>query len=391
MNLRTIKSNVARWLRPTEKDKAEITHQISERLRYNRQLLKRSGTVWDDEEQAQKIALSRRRRLKFWLNQRLISAEKRRVEPTAKWVYGADLFKIIERLSPTLEALGVIAIPLVLFFATQRYQDGLEQRELEKLQQETVANYLNQLSTILLDLEGDLRDPQNQELRTLANATTLTLLRDPNLDGLRKGQVIEFLSQMNMVQGGLGYDLKNLWSEVDVNDPVLRLDNADLSNANLAFINLRYALLRGANLSNANLLAIKLRGADLGTLDVLPSSKSSQRYIPFRLDSFQVRTNLNGANLNSADLMDANLRGADLRGADLSSAELQDANLRGADLRGADLKNASMEHASLQRADLRGVRNLTWRQLKGANLCETQLPDYQLPDYTSKLDPNKDC
>ena len=85
-------------------------------------------------------------------------------------MYGADLFKIIERLSPTLEALGVIAIPLVLFFATQRYQDGVEQRELEKLQQETVANYLNQLSTILLDVDGDLRDPQNEKLRTLTIA-----------------------------------------------------------------------------------------------------------------------------------------------------------------------------------------------------------------------------
>ena len=159
MNIRTLKSNIARWLCPTEKDKDEITRQISNRLRYNRQLLKRSGTVWDDEEQAQKIAQSRRRQLKFWLNQRLISAEKQRIEPAARWVYGADLFKIIERLGPTFESVGVLAIPFVLLLATQGYeerilqrerlyQERLQQQDNERLQQQAVTDYLNQLSTI---------------------------------------------------------------------------------------------------------------------------------------------------------------------------------------------------------------------------------------------------
>ena len=287
MKLSKIRSSVTGWLNPTDKAKAEITRQVSDRLRYNRQRLKRSGTVWDDEKQAQKIVKSRGRRLIFWLNQRLISTEKQGVEPAARWVYGADLFKIIERLSPTMEALGVIAIPVVLFFATQRYQNNLQQRELDKLQQETVANYLNQLSTILLDVDGDLLDPQNERLRTLTTATTLTLLDDPNLNGARKGQVIKFLSEMNLVSSDEIYGPQQ---------PRDRFITIRLVNANLAFANLAFA-----DLAFANLVFADLRGADL-------------------ID----------ADLHGADLVGANLIDTDLVGADLSDANLSDADLRGA-------------------------------------------------------------
>ena len=258
-SLHTIRPNVARWLSPTDKEQAEITRQISKRLRHNRQLLKRSGTVWDDEKQAQRIVKSRRRRLLFLLNQRLISAERRGVEPAAKWVYRADLFKIFERLSPTLEALGVIAIPVVLFFATQRYQDNLQQRELEQLQQETVATYLNQLSTIFLDVDGDLRDPQNERLRTLTTATTLTLLNDPNLNGERKGQVIKFLSQMNLVSVDVVYGPQQPQNQAIT----IQLVDADLNGADLRFANLNSADLNGADLRFANLNSADLKGADM--------------------------------------------------------------------------------------------------------------------------------
>ena len=371
MKLSRIRLNVARWLNPTDKDKAEITRQISNRLRYNRQLLKRSGTVWDDEEQAWKIVKSRRRRLIFWLNQRLISAERRGVEPAARWVYGADLFKIVERLSPTLEALGVIAIPVVLFFATQHYQDNLQQRELEKLQQEAVTNYLNQLSTILLDVDGDLRDPQNERLRTLTTATTLTLLNDPNLNGARKGQVIRFLSRMNLLS------VDEIYGPQQPRDRIvtIQLNGAILPGTNLNGVNLRGTTLFGANLSDANLSDANLSGANLDITNLHGAD------LIFAILS-DVR--LSNANLLDADLRRAYLQDADLSGANLRGADLFGANLRGADLSDANLRGANLHGAILSRVNLRGA-DLFGANLRSAYLCNTQLPE------TIKLNADRDC
>ena len=80
---------------------------------------------------------------------------------------------------------------------------------------------------------------------------------------------------------------------------------ADLSEADLRYINLRFANLKHANLNKAN-----LRNA-----------------------------NLIGANLNEANLKYANLSDADLKHADLSGADLRYANLSDADLRYANLKD----------------------------------------------------
>ncbi len=365
MNLSSLWSILSQPLLPTNKDKVEIiAREIAERLRYNRQLLKRPGTVWDDEKKAREIAQSRRRRLAFWFNQRLISAERRRVEPTAKWVYDADLFKIIERLSPTLEALGVIAIPLVLFFATQRYQDNLQQRELEKSQQETVANYLNQMSTILLDVEGDLRDAKNERLRTLITAATLTLLRDPNLDGVRKGQVIQFLSQMELVNR----TLRNGPQRPEDKVPIIRLNRVDLGRADLRYINLSGADLSGASLNNINLSGADLREANLGWLTVFEASGDLEN----RPDLFSVSYS---TNLREANLTDANLNGAQIGGANLIRADLSGASLIGANLNGVILRDANLQ----------GVKLGSDSQLEVTILCRTRLPAH------INLDPDRDC
>ena len=302
-------------------DTDDKTCEILERLRYNRQRLDRAGTVWDDLKEAEKIIQSPRRQLLFWCNQRLISFEKKRVEPIVKCLYKADFFKVVERLSPSIEALGVIAIPLVLFFAAQGYQENLIEREEveqrilqkqedERIQQRAVTDYLNQLSMIFMEIDGDLREPQYKNLRTLTTATTITLLRDSNLKGNRKGQVILFLSQMGLV------NKKAEDESLQLDDgPTLRLSEA----------NLREAILGG----------IDLRGADLRE-----------------------------ANLGKADLRSTNLSGADLSGADLSSA-----NLNGADLVGTTLSGANLNDATLTSA-----KGLTQLQLEAVYLCGTRLP-----------------
>ena len=100
-------------------------------------------------------------------------------------------------------------------------------------------------------------------------------------------------------------------------------ERANLSFADLSFVDLFDANLKFTNLSHAN-----LRNADLS------------------------HVNLTRANLRNADLRNANLSSANLRYADLSHVNLTYANLMGADLRNADLSCANLMGANLSNAKL---------------------------------------
>ena len=293
MRLRYIVSRCYHWLRPTELEKVQIRQYIASQLRYNRSRLKRSGTVWDDGEKARQISNNLGRRLLLRLNQTLISVERRGIEPFTWWLARADFFQAMERLSPTLEAIGVIAIPFVLFLATQRYEENLQQRELERLRQEAVTGYLEQLSTIMLDLDGDFLDPENAELRTLTTAATMATLTDPNLNGERRTQILRFLSRTGLVHG----DRSNYSPSIPDKDYIaLNFQGVQLIGTDLSFTTFGPVSFENADLNSAN-----LQGADL-----------------------------NRANLQGASLVRANLRGAFLVSANLQDASLVSANLRSA-------------------------------------------------------------
>jgi molybdopterin converting factor small subunit len=274
----------SRYRKSREEKQREYIEQTAFELYQNRKLLGRPGDPQNDWQTAEKIVRSPWRTWLFATNRPFIKLEKHWIEPCSRWFEQSAIFDIVSRLSPALEAIGVLLIPLVLYFASQSYQNKQEAQELERLQQETVQNYIGQLSEILLSVEGDLRSAENQRIRTIATAATITLLRDPNLNGGRKGQVIEFLSQMNLVQ-----------QEADI-VPLLPKDEGGV-------ISFRGADLRDADLSDTDLSGAYLSDADLRDTD------------------------LGGAYLSDADLYGANLSGAYLIGAYLIGADLRDADL----------------------------------------------------------------
>lgn len=117
------------------------------------------------------------------------------------------------------------------------------------------------------------------------------------------------------------------------------LCNADLCDAVLQGIDLRYANLSGVHLSSANLINADFRHADLCGADL--------RYADLR-----------GAHLCSADLRDANICHADLRYADMSYADLRHADMIHADLLGADLHNVDLSYAVLRSANLCSAKSV---------------------------------
>ena len=90
---------------------------------------------------------------------------------------------------------------------------------------------------------------------------------------------------------------------------------------------------------------------------------------------------LKDANLSNADLRGANLRCADLTHADLTYADLTYADLKYANLRYVDLKYANLSHADLRYTDLTHA-DLTYANLSHADLLRTNLKDIKTNIYT---------
>lgn len=142
-------------------------------------------------------------------------------------------------------------------------------------------------------------------------------------------------------------------------------EQADLSRANLAEIDLRGQDLRGiiffrAQLDKADLDNAVLRRADLS------------------------KANLAGANLRTANLAGANLEGANLAEANLIMANLSEANLAEANLEGANLIMTNLEGASLIGANLSGTNLILANQMK-ANLERARYND--LTRWPANFDP----
>jgi uncharacterized protein YjbI with pentapeptide repeats len=234
----------------------------------------------------------------------------------------------------------------------------------DRVREEALQRYLDRMQELILD-KGLRRSEKDAEIRDVARARTLTVLR--SLDGNRKGQVVKFLHEANLIGKGESesqqrYQVILAGKAIQVIEAIIDLrtadlSGADLSNADLNGVNLSNADLREANLSRANLTGANLFSADLSHANLSPTA------------------------IGGAELMYANLTGANLRGTDLTRASLRQTNLSGADLTGAYLSRANLRHAKLSRADLSGanlrnVKDWTSEQLAQAgSLVGATLPD----------------
>jgi hypothetical protein len=156
----------------------------------------------------------------------------------------------------------------------------------EARREDTLQRYLDRMSELVLDKKLPESQPHDP-VRAMARARTLTVLR--SLDGNRKGQVVKFLYESDLIGKVVG--------EGRLIEAIIDLSGVDLSGANLS---------DDADLRNANLSHAWLSGANLSGVD------------------------LRNANLSFANLWGVNLRYAKLSGANLWTAYLECADLTGA-------------------------------------------------------------
>lgn len=193
---------------------------------------------------------------------------------------------------------------------------------------------------------------------------------------------VHFLEKRELLQlirknGGLGFNL----SGVDLSDSNLaginlvesNLIGADLSNTNLANAHLIIANLTNADLSKANLMNARLMSSNLTSADLsnayLVNAEMSRSYALYADLS---NANLRGANLSVANLIGADLSNASLMSADLSIANFLGADLSNADLTGSDLNNATLIGANLSNANFRDTTVSKARFGLGIGLSEQE-------------------
>jgi hypothetical protein len=226
--------------------------------------------------------------------------------------------------------LGLLIIPILLILFVFWFSIRDRKYELERARNEqeltqdraregSFQHYMDMVLGFIL-AEGLRMSERNTEIWNMARTRTLAVLR--SLDGNRKGEVIGFLYDANLI----GTVVEES-GERRVIEAIIYLGDADLNGAKLFRSNLSDADLNDANLRFAN--------------------------------------------LNGAYLVRGELRDADLRDAHLSFADLTFANLSG-----ANLNNTNLFRADLTQVDLRGAKGWTNEQFAQAeSLVNATMPD----------------
>jgi hypothetical protein len=162
----------------------------------------------------------------------------------------------------------LLAVPAVItgvgIWFNRQQREREQYIEGQRAQDATLRAYLDEIGQLLLDSEKPLRrSKEGDEVSTLARSLTLTALSQ--LDGKRKGILIQFLIEAGLIQGrpdmpggDFGPALGSGHPGWARRRPIIGLTSADLRGIDLSDADLNYVLLGEANLSGAN-----LRGADL--------------------------------------------------------------------------------------------------------------------------------
>ena len=198
--------------------------------------------------------------------------------------------------------LDLIIIPVTIGLIGWSYSQiekvKTKKREEERSQKEVLESFLQTMTDLILTHKISISPTQ----QTLAIARARTNIAVNNLNGQRKGQVLQFLYESDLI---------------DIN-PKLDLLGINLQSASLDEIVLGKSEIKGAyfNLSsiqNGNLDGAILTGCDFSQANL---SKSRVRNVDLSY------SNLTKAKLKNMDLTSVNFEGANLTGANLEGSKI---------------------------------------------------------------------
>ena len=295
--------------------------------------------------------------------------------------------------------MGLLIVPTVLAGAAFLLNRGQKESELRatknKQQEDALQSYFNQMTDLLLTHKLS-ESTENEKMRVIARARTLTTLRE--LDGRRKGFLMRFLVEARLIQE---QESQLTYGEGD-KLPVIKLQGAVLGDADLREMDFSRVRLSGVDLRGADLRQANLRDAVTDEHTQLDEKwqlvlNIHKQGILLPKDALRGK-DLREANLRRADLKEVDLRGTDLTDANLEYVNFKDsridsrtrispkwrtvweiinqkaklADLKGSNLRSAYLVVAPLNHGQLQKSDLT-FANMRYAQLQDANLSGARL------------------
>jgi len=204
--------------------------------------------------------------------------------------------------------LDLLIIPSVIgllgWLYSQAEKAKTKKNEEERFENESFESFLETMTNLII--EHRLHDEPSQQ--TLAIARARINVAFNNLNGARKGQVLQFLYESNLI---------------DIN-PKINIIGANLKNAVLDEIVLGGSEIRGAHFKNATIQNANLNGAVLIGCDF-------------------TQANFSNSIVNDLDLSYTNLTKAKLKNMDLTSVNFEGATLTGADFRGSKIRRAQLD------------------------------------------------
>ncbi len=162
--------------------------------------------------------------------------------------------------------LDLLIVPIVLgvggvvggyLFTSSENKNAQEIAE-RRTQDEALQAYIDGMERLLLD-EHLRTSPEDSEARVSARSRTLTVL--PRLEASRKGRVVQFLYESELINNYTATVEES--GLINRKTPVVEVVGADLVGADLREANLNEAYLVEANLLEANLSGADLWGAEL--------------------------------------------------------------------------------------------------------------------------------
>ncbi len=225
---------------------------------------------------------------------------------------------------------------------------------LDNLREQTLKVYFEMMTRLLLEKDLRVSEP-GSEVRLVARVQTLNALR--SLDCDRKGSLLGFLYETNLIMGDNAVVLLNGADFQGVNLAGVPFPNINLSGVNLQRADFDQAVLTSANFSKANLnntnfTNAKLQGANLNHAEINNAKLSNASFRNADLSyaninsSFILGSNFTDANLESSILIDCNLSEANFTGANLKNARLYASNLKGAILSKPQIELASLSNTA---------------------------------------------
>jgi len=214
----------------------------------------------------------------------------------------------IESAKTLFDWLKLLIIPLSLGLLGWSYKESekvkAKKSEEERSRNETLNSFFNVITDLLQN--HDLAGQPNVQTRAMAKTRINMTLSQ--LDGDRKGQVLQFLYESDLI---------------DTN-PKLRLLGANFNDSMLDQIVLGNSEIRGAYFKNASIQNANLNGI------ILNSSNLE-------------KANLSGSLVENADFGYTNLRKCRLKNMDLTSVDFVGANLTKANLKGSTITQAQLD------------------------------------------------